>query len=39
MGTVPGAPPAAGVTGIADDAGFEAAFRAHFAPVYRNGHA
>jgi RNA polymerase sigma-70 factor (ECF subfamily) len=35
MGTVPGAPPAAGLPGIADDAGFEAAFRAHFAPVYR----
>jgi RNA polymerase sigma factor (sigma-70 family) len=35
VGMAPGAPPAAGVPGIADDAGFEAAFREHFAPVYR----
>jgi RNA polymerase sigma factor (sigma-70 family) len=35
MGVVPGAPPDACVPGIADDAGFEAAFRAHFVPVYR----
>jgi RNA polymerase sigma-70 factor (ECF subfamily) len=32
---MPGAPPAAGVPGIADDPGFEAAFREHFVPVYR----
>jgi len=35
MGVAPGAPPGAGVRGIEDDAGFEAAFREHFAPVYR----
>lgn len=35
MRIVPGAPPAAGVPGIADDVGFEAAFREHFTPVYR----
>jgi RNA polymerase sigma factor (sigma-70 family) len=35
MGMMPGARPATGIPGIADDAGFEAAFREHFAPVYR----
>jgi hypothetical protein len=35
MGTVPGALPDAGVPGIADDAGFDAAFRELFAAVYR----
>jgi RNA polymerase sigma factor (sigma-70 family) len=33
--TAPGTPAAADVTGIVDDASFEAAFREHFAPVYR----
>jgi DNA-directed RNA polymerase specialized sigma24 family protein len=35
MEVVPGAPPAPSLPGIADDAGFEAAFREHFAAVYR----
>lgn len=35
IGAARGAPRADDVPGIADDAGFEAAFREHFAPVYR----
>jgi DNA-directed RNA polymerase specialized sigma24 family protein len=35
IGTARGTPPVDDVTGIVDDASFEAAFREHFAPVYR----
>jgi RNA polymerase sigma factor (sigma-70 family) len=35
IGGAPGAPPVAAAPGIGDDAGFEAAFREHFVPVYR----